>query len=705
MIGIQQLAKGVIMLALTGTPAMAQADSPSPIPDGQSQAEPRPARSPAADKALAGDIVVTASMLDLLGTAQTSSQGSITRQEVERRPVYRTGQLLETVPGLTVTVHSGEGKANQYLLRGFNLDHGTDFATFVDGMPVNQRTHAHGQGYTDLNFLLPELVGGIDFTKGTYFAAAGDFSAVGSARLGIVDTLRPTVSLGAGTVGDRRLFAGGSINVGGGTLLGAGEIFRLDGPWDHPDSFRRYNGVLRWSTGNATDGISLTAMGYSGRWNATTDQPRRAVDQGLIGRFGTLDPSDGGRSFRYSLSAQGAATLGGWQLRANLYAVRQILTLWSNFTHYLNDPQRGDQHAQGDRRWILGGELAVSRTFTLGRIRHAVRLGIQSRYDAVRVDLGHTERRALLSLDRDDRVDEASIAAFVEDEIHWTPWLRTTIGLRVDRFGVRDFNLLDATIQRERASLFQPKGSLALGPWAKTEFYLAAGRDFHSNDGRAGLIATDDGAFRLARPPLLVHADSIEAGIRSNVIRGMTLAATAFQIDFASELTYDADSGQTVAGRPSRRRGLEFTGQYRPLRWLELHANLAFSRSRYRDGAPALRYIEDAPNFIGSAGLSVSNLGRWSGAMVWRKLGAHPLVDDNRLRSPGYSEINASIGYRLTPRLDLRIDLYNVANSRQNAADYYYTTRLPGEPAQGVDDLQFHPLEPRSLRLTMIATW
>jgi len=705
MIATRQLPIGMMVLVLSVAPAMAHADSVSSAPEDQSQPKRRPAPSSATDEAQTGDIVVTASTLDLLGAARTSSQGSITRQEIERRPVYRTGQLLETVPGLTVTAHSGEGKANQYLLRGFNLDHGTDFATFVDGMPVNQRTHAHGQGYTDLNFLLPELVGGIDFTKGTYFATAGDFSAVGSAHLGIVDTLRPTVSLGAGTVGDRRLFAGGSIRVGGGMLLGAGEIFHLDGPWDHPDDFRRYNGVLRWSTGSATDGMSLTAMGYSGHWNATTDQPSRAVDQGLIGRFGTLDPSDGGRSFRYSLSARGAARLGNWELHANLYAVRQLLTLWSNFTHYLDDPQRGDQHAQNDRRWILGGELAVSRTVALGRTQHAVRLGIQSRYDAIRVDLAHTERRARLSLDRDDLVDEASIAAFAEDEIRWAPWLRTTIGLRIDHFGVRDANLLDATIQRESASLLQPKGSLVLGPWARTEFYLAAGRGFHSNDGRAGPMATDEGTLRLGRPPLLVRADSVEAGVRSNLIPGLTLAATAFQIDFASELTYDADNGQTVAGRPSRRRGFEFSGQYRPLRWLELNANLAFSRSRYRDGAPASRYIEDAPDFIGSAGLSISNLGRLSGALVWRALGAHPLVDDNRIRSPGYSELNANISFRLTPQLDLRADLYNVANSRQNAADYFYTTRLPGEPAQGVDDLQFHPLEPRSLRLTMTATW
>ncbi len=255
-------------------------------------------------------IVVTASTQDVLGTATTSSEGAITRQEIQRRPAYRVGQYLEAIPGLSVTSHSGEGKANQYLLRGFNLDHGTDFATSVDGMPVNQRTHAHGQGYTDLNFLMPELFGGIAFTKGPYFAAAGDFAAVGSARLSLVDNLSPTFSLSAGTVGDRRVFAGGSVALRGGTtLLGAGEYFHLDGPWDNPDNLRRFNGVVRLSHGTAEDGWSATAMAYSGRWNATTDQPLRAVEQGLIGRFGSLDPSDGGISQRMSLSLRYARPL------------------------------------------------------------------------------------------------------------------------------------------------------------------------------------------------------------------------------------------------------------------------------------------------------------------------------------------------------------------------------------------------------------
>lgn len=376
----------------------------------------------AEDAPSSSDIVVTASTIDVLGKANTSSQGSITRQELQQRPVYRVGQLLETVPGLSVTAHSGEGKANQYLLRGFNLDHGTDLATFVDGMPVNQRTHAHGQGYTDLNFLIPELGVGVDFSKGPYFANEGDFASVGADHLRLVDMLKPTLSLTAGTVGDRRVFAGGSTDLAGGShILAAGEYSRLDGPWDNPDHFRKYAGALRWSGGSAQNGWSLTAMGYHGTWNATTDQPRRAIEQGLIGRYGSLDPTDGGRSSRYSLSATFATPAGAWQIGGNAYVIRQRLTLWNDFTHFLDDPINGDQHAQNDRRYIAGGTLSAARDVSIAGIAHHLTFGLQSRYDNGRVNLIRTRQRVSLDMVRDDHILETSVGGYVEDYIRWTP--------------------------------------------------------------------------------------------------------------------------------------------------------------------------------------------------------------------------------------------------------------------------------------------
>jgi len=652
-------------------------------------------------------IIVTASTLDLLGLADTSSQGAVTRQEIQMRPVYRVGQLLETVPGLAVTAHSGEGKANQYLLRGFNLDHGTDLATYIDGMPVNMRTHAHGQGYTDLNFMIPELASGIRFSKGPYFAAEGDFAAVGATHIDYANALPLQFSASVGTVDDERLFGAGTIDLGDGrNLLAAAELVHTDGPWDHGDNFRKRNAVLRYSQGDAANGLSITGMYYHGRWNATNDQPRRAVEQGLIGRLGTLDPSDGGKSGRASISAMFGHQWDDWTLQANAYFIHQTLTLWNNFTHYLDDPVNGDQHAQDDRRNFYGGAASLARDWSVGSVENETSVGVQARRDDITVDLKHTRMRSVLSTDVADRVNETSVGAYVQNRTNWTPWLRSIVGLREDYFHVRDRNIAGGTSGSEGKSLFQPKGSLIFGPWAKTEFYLSAGRGFHSNDGRAGTaVDVQTGNAERARPALIARASMMEMGIRTSAIPHLQAAVTLFQADFASELTYDADAGQTDAGRPSRRRGVEITAQYRPAYWLEINTNLAFSHARYRDDDPAGRHVEDAPSFIGSAGLLIDHLGGWFGAVEYRNLGAHALVEDNSVRSPGYQEINANIGYKLTSWLKLRLDVYNITNSHDDAADYYYTSRLPGEPAEGIESIQSHPLEPRSARLTLSATF
>jgi len=668
----------------------------------------RAQQSTAAAPAEVEAVTVTASTLNLLGVAATSSQGAVTKQELETRPIYRVGQLLETVPGLTVTVHSGEGKANQYLLRGFNLDHGTDLATYIDGMPVNMRTHAHGQGYTDLNFFIPEIAEGVDFSKGPYFASEGDFSSVGADHVRLSNSLPVQMSLSWGTVGDQRLFVGGSRDLGGeNSLLAAGELVHLNGPWDHPDNYRKENAVLRFSHGTPREGYAITGMYYRGLWNATTDQPRRAVTEGLISRFGTLDPSDGGQAERFSLSGSYAHTAGDWRFNANAYVIRQQLTLWNNFTHYLDDPVNGDQHGQNDRRTYFGGAASVTRTAEIAGIVTDTTLGLQGRYDDIYVDLRHTRQRGDLATLTADKVHEGSIGGYLENTTYWTTWLRSILGVREDYFRVEDRNLVGGVSGSEAKALFQPKGSLVIGPFAKTEFYVSAGEGFHSNDTRAGsAVDPVTGAPTLARPPLLVKSRGEEVGVRSTLIPHLQAAVTLFQINFDSELTYNADAGQTEAGRPSRRQGVEITAQYRPFHWIELNTNLAFSRARYTDIDPVGDHIPDAPGFIGSAGLLVDNLGPWFGAVQFRYLGAHPLIEDNSVRSPGYKEVNLNVGYKITPHLKLQVDVFNLTNSRDNAADYLYADRISlNEPAAGVLDIHSHPLEPRSARFTISATF
>ena len=649
------------------------------------------------------EVVVTASTLDLLGVATTASQGAVTKQELELRPVYRVGQLLETVPGLVVTVHSGEGKANQYLLRGFNLDHGTDLGTFVGGMPVNARIHAHGQGYTDLNFLIPELASGLRFTKGPYYADEGDFSAVGSTHLGLVRDLPATLSASVGTVGDERLFAGRTFNIADGRrVIIAGEAAHLDGPWDHPDNLRKYNLAARYLQGDVDDGFTVTGLYYRGLWNATTDQPERAIRSGLIGRFGTLNPSDGGQSERFSLSADGARTLGPGKISGDAYAIRSQLTLWNDFTHVLDDPVRGDQHAQNDRRLILGGQVRYDLQSLIAGVEAQTSFGLQTRYDRVYVDARHTDHRQVLETLLADRVEEWNLSGYGMTTVRFGDHLRAAGGLRIDHYQARDANAVGGLSANEQQTLIEPKGSLILGPWKQTELYLSAGRGFHSNDARAGTLA-DVGS--IARPPFLVRATGYEVGVRTSAIPHVQAAATLFQMAFDSELTYNADAGQTEAGRPGRRVGLELTAQYRPFRWIELNANIAISRARYTDHDPAGDHIEDAPAFVGSAGVLIDNLGPWFGALAFRDLGEHTLISDNSVRSGGYKELNLNIGYKLSDRLKAQVDVFNVTNAKADAADYLYTDRLRGEPAAGVEDVHIHPLEPLSARFAITLTF
>ena len=327
------------------------------------------------------EVVVTAERRHLIGTTSTASEGIVVNDELALTPAFRPGQLLETVPGLEVTSHSGEGKANQYLMRGYNLDHGTDLAVSVDGMPVNNPTHAHGQGYTDLNFMIPELATNIKYTKGTYYADQGDFASVGSIHLSYLDRMPDEATATVGTLGFQRIFTAGSVPAAGGNVLGALELQHYDGPWDNPDDQRKVNAVLRYSDGDDRDGMSLTGMFYHGLWNATTDQPDRAVTEGLIGRYGTLDPSDGGKAQRGSLSAQFHASSGEGQLDANAYAVNTQLTLWNDFTHFLIDPVNGDQEAQHENRFIVGGGVSYKLPVQVFGINTELLSGAQARYD------------------------------------------------------------------------------------------------------------------------------------------------------------------------------------------------------------------------------------------------------------------------------------------------------------------------------------
>jgi hypothetical protein len=641
-----------------------------------------------------------------LGIAQAASQGFVGPKELLAQPVYRTGEVLEAVPGLVVTQHSGEGKANQYFLRGFNLDHGTDLALTFDGMPVNMRTHGHGQGYADTNFIIPEVLMGLSYRKGPYFAAEGDFSSAGAIHLDAPDRLaRNFAQVELGSFGHQRALAAASTPVGNtANVLVAGEVVRFNGPWERPDDLRKLNGFFRYANGSRDNGFALTAMAYTGQWYATDQIPQRAVDQGVISRYGTLDPTDGGKADRFSLSGRWAQTDKDGATRVSLYAIKSDLALYNNFTYVLDDPANGDQFKQVDKRVILGGGASRTVSGDLGGLKSEVTFGTQTRYDNIAVGLFKTAERTVLSTVRDDRVEEVSVGVFAEHTLRWTPWLRTTTGARADFYQATVASTLAANSGSETAGIVSPKFGLVLGPWAKTEVYFNAGNGFHSNDARGTVTTLDPGSGApVDRSPFLVRSKGAEIGVRTSPAKGTTSTLSAFILDFDSEIVFVGDAGTTEASRPSRRIGVEYTLHTPLTSWLHFDLDAAYTYARFTTDDPAApgRYIPGATEGVISAGLSFEKVrGGWFGGVKVRYFGPRPLIEDNSVRSGPRAPVSARLGYAFADGLTVRLDAYNVLNERSNQIDYFYTSRLPGE-AGPVADVHSHPTEPRSIRLVL----
>jgi len=669
---------------------------------------------------------------------------NVSGTDVNARPLSRPGEALEVAPGLVVTQHSGEGKANQYFLRGVNLDHGTDLAIAVDGMPVNMRTHGHGQGYADMNFLIPELIAGIDVRKGPYFADEGDFASVGALHVGLVDSVARTMaSITTGSFGYNRAFGVTSGKAGDGNLLVAAEANIYNGPWDDPDRLKKLNGMIRYSQGTADNGFSLTGMAYANRWNSTDQVPLRAIASAQIGLYGALDPTDGGNAERFSLSGRYRETDRDGATKLDFYAIKSKLNLWNNFTFFLSDPVNGDQFHQYDDR-VLGG-IDASHVFrgVVGGFRTETEIGLQSRYDDINVSLGNTVQRRYLSTTRSDLVKEGSVGIFVRNTTWWTDWLRSNVGWRGDYYNASvDSMFTAANSGNANATIGSPKVGLVFGPFAKTELFLNAGEGFHSNDARGVTIreSPSDGA-PVESSPFLVKTRGAEVGLRTTLIPGLTSSVAVFSLESASEILFVGDAGDTEASRPSRRIGFEWTNDYRPVSWLALEADLAMTRARFRggdadqaaayaelDGYPATQignapgnYIPGAPNVVASAGIRLGEATGWFGALRYRYFGPRPLTEDGAFVSPATGLLNGQVGYRFDNGWRIQLDAFNILNSRSDQITYAYGSLLktdslfaacflagggaPTVPAPvcqtGVMDQVLHPVEPLALRLTV----
>lgn len=646
------------------------------------------------------EVVVTGKAENLLGTTDGASKGRASQEDFLSRPLMRRGEILETIPGVIITQHAGGGKANQYFLRGFNLDHGTDFSISLDGMPLNMRTHAHGQGYTDLNPVIPELVQAIDYAKGTYTAADGDLSTAGSANFLLWDLMpQNLVRLEFGEYNYYRALMAGSmpLSSAGKDAVQQGLTYGLeynyyDGPWQHAEEFSRWNSLLRYFAGDEDNKFSITFMGYRGSWVSTDQIPQRAVDNGTLDRFSTLDPSAGGESERYSLNVTYEHKHEDGFTRANIYGIYYALDLYSNFTYFTKGPQ-GDQFEQSEKRWVFGGQIA--RTWEdkdIFGIKSDLTLGFQTRHDLINgIGLYDTVNRKRYATTRQDDIWEGSAGLYGQWVSHWTPWFRTVLGLRGDLYY---FDSLDSTVNGEDAEwagIVSPKFSAIFGPWHDTELYLNFGTGFHSNDAR-GVTA------RSLQADPLVRTMGAEIGLRTQAVPKLTTTLALFWLQSDSELIYVGDAGTNEPGPGSERYGVELATYWRPNSWFSADAELALTYARLKDSGNADRIPNSVPVMF-SGGFTLGAQGSadgWFTGLRVRAFTGRPLEETGQREGRESIMLNGTVGYR-RKNWEAAVDCLNLLNRADNDIEYAYESQLPGE-AGPVTDTHFHPVEPRMFR-------
>ena len=667
------------LLTIAVTPAIV-------VPDGPAQAK---ASTPSADRDQA-EIVIVGRGEQRIGKGQSASEGVVTGADLRIRPLLRTSELAEAVPGMIAVQHSGGGKAAQYLIRGYNLDHGTDFSIAIDGMPYNLRSHTHGHGYLDLNGLIPETVDRIDYRKGPYRAADGDFSFVAAASLDTLDRFeRPFAALTAGSYGYRRLAVGGSVETGPGTLLLATELKANDGRWQLPERLRHIGAFGKYTvpTGMGTLRASLSL--YSARWRPTEQIPVRAIGNQLRDRFGTLDPALRGATSR----AVFTIGLTGDNLTATAYAQRYRFALLSNFTFFLNDPVRGDELEQTERRWTYGGRIA--RRFDLAD-RLSLTIGADGQADRIG-GLGLYQTQAGRRIGTTSLVDAVETSLGSHAELNWRPVERIGLlaGGRVDHFRFRTTARAGTGVTgADTATIATPKAGANVRVAHGFALYANYGQGFHSNAIR-GVIAPVDATPGVAR------ATGYEIGTRFE--RGpLILSVDRWWSRSSSELIYSGDDGTVSPTGPSRRRGYEITAALKPLRWLAIDAVHATNHARFVD-APGADRIPNALEGAGEFGLSAL-LGRFNAALRVRYLGPRALSEDNRIRAPATTVVNLRAARRLGP-VEVTAELLNLFDTARADADYYYASRLPGEPLDGVEDIHSRTVEPRMIRVGATITW
>ena len=647
------------------------------------------------------EIVVTGRRQVLAGESRSASEGVVGQMDLAIRPLLRPGDVLEAVPGLIVTQHSGSGKSNQMFLRGFNLDHGTDFATWIDGMPVNMRTHGHGQGYTDINFLIPETIERMDYVKGPYHAELGDFSSAGGVRINTFDRL-PTRRLTLGVGEDRygRLLAMGSVDLDTVYLSGALEGQVYNGPWsDIDEDVQKLNSLLKLGGGDDISNWSTTVMYYENDWNSADQIPERAVSQGLIDEFGSIDPTLGGDTQRASLSGRYTHQHEDHRSEWQAYVIDYELNLWSNFTYLLDDPVAGDQFKQEDDRIVYGG--SYNRFWVGGLEEHFHHsLGVELRYDNIdTVGLYRSQARQRLDTVKEDSIEQTSVGLFYELAWRFAADWRAVLGIRSDYYWFNVEAQESVNSGDDTDSIISPKASLIYTFSETSEAYLSGGYGFHSNDARGVTIAVDPVTEQpVSSVDPLVESKGAELGFKTVWLDTWNASLALWYLELDSELLFVGDAGTTEASRPSERWGVEFNNFWALGDVWSLEADFAWTNAEFSDSAPEGDEIPGALDWVASGAVSAQYPSGWFGSFRVRYFGGAPLIEDGSVEPDGSTMANLALGWS-DDVWQIQLDVLNVFDSDDHDIDYFYASRLPGEGVDGVEEIHFHVFEPRQFRV------
>jgi TonB family protein len=667
--------------------------APSPAPP------PAPAALPAA-RPLPPPVQTGPNQSTLvLGSKPMSAASSFSVQDrdFQLRPIGSVQDILRVTPGLVMVQHSGGGKANQYFLRGFDADHGTDLALSIDGVPINLVSHAHGQGFADTNFIIPEVVERVEITKGPYFANQGDFATAGSvnmfsrdafehssAALGLVD------SPGHGSAGYRGLvIASPRFQELPVEATFAAEIGRSNGPFENPEDWDKYKlfNKLAWNP-TPTSSLSLTEMSYAGNWHGSGQIPARAVDEGLVTRFGSVDPDEGGNTARHQVTLQyRVRPTESSELRAMAYLATYRFNLFSNFTLYLRDPDGGDEIEQIDRRTFYGTKVSYRVVHHAGPVTFDTTIGGDTRSDDIHEELWDTLHRRQITAVRSNDVDETFMAAYFNEEITPARWLRADLGGRADLLSFAVDNRLasnDPTAPMsgiDGAHQLSPKASLIVTPVdrprAQLDVYANYGHGFHSNDVR--------GVFAQPTVTPLARAKGEELGARARLFDRWDLAAAVWQLDLASETVWNGDDGTTGVSDPTNRKGIEAETRYEVTPWLAADLALTLTKSHFTTDMENGGGLALAPKRTWAGGLSGRHAlgpGVVRAGLRFYGIGDRPATDDGALTAPGFTQVDLHLGYRHR-WFDLALDVENLLDGQFRSAQFATVSRLRDEPAVG----------------------